>query len=376
MPELIRNLKIQFGLAIPTQQVYYRQCNKFIFLRLQRRHCRTFCLSTQFSCWKILQFSLWINMGFYLLYRELLHCQSTEVDHGIGSVLHWPMEVGNTSLSDRWKDYRGVHLRKFLRPRSHRIKLGNSRDALYKRNLTKHGHHVNTVHDIRVTHTSKFAQKVRSLFHLTRKDRFVFRWKTKTQNNHPRGFPSPNQVDSDFAIALALHQQERAFSMLETIESDDSEEYVSEASYENNTNDYEYFEGLEAEGDLELLEGQDSNDDEYMENEEDEIDMDDLSYDELIALGDILGVKKRGLSQNETSSCLIPCKFKYVEYKTGIDRCVICQVEYEEEESLVALPNCEHPYHSECINKWLQIKKICPICSTEISPSKNIDGNV
>ena len=69
------------------------------------------------------------------------------------------MEVSSTSLSGRWRDYREVHLRKSLRPRSHRIKVGISRDALYKRNLTKHGHHVNTVHDIRVTHTSKFAQK-------------------------------------------------------------------------------------------------------------------------------------------------------------------------------------------------------------------------
>ncbi|XVE55296.1 hypothetical protein DITRI_Ditri03aG0147600 [Diplodiscus trichospermus] len=70
-----------------------------------------------------------------------------------------PMEVSSTSSSGRWRDYRGVHLRKSLRPRSHRIKVGINRDALYKRNLTRHGHHVNMVPDIRVTHTSKFAQK-------------------------------------------------------------------------------------------------------------------------------------------------------------------------------------------------------------------------
>ncbi|XWS21659.1 hypothetical protein CRYUN_Cryun30bG0073400 [Craigia yunnanensis] len=179
-------------------------------------------------------------------------------------------------------------------------------------------------------------------------------------------FTHLDQVDSDFAMALALQEQERAFSMLETIESDDNE-----ASYENNNNDYEYFEGLEAGGDLEFLEGQDSNDDEDLEEEFDEIDLDDLSYEELIALGEIIGVEKTGLSQNEISSCLIPCKFQSAESKTGIDQCVICQVEYEEEEGLVALPNCEHPYHSECITKWLQIKKICPICSIEISSSKN-----
>ncbi|KAK6257553.1 hypothetical protein QUC31_001012 [Theobroma cacao] len=185
-------------------------------------------------------------------------------------------------------------------------------------------------------------------------------------------FTQLDQVDSDFAMAMALQEQERAFSMLETIESD-SEEDDSEASYgSNNNNDYEYFEGLEAGGDLEFLEGQDSNDDEDMEEEEeDEIDPDDLSYEELIALGEIIGVERRGLSQNEISSCLIPWKFQSVKCNTGIDRCAICQMEYEEEEGVVALPNCEHPYHSECISKWLQIKRICPICSTEISSSKN-----
>ncbi|XP_022766337.1 E3 ubiquitin ligase BIG BROTHER-related [Durio zibethinus] len=187
------------------------------------------------------------------------------------------------------------------------------------------------------------------------------------QSSKREPFTQLDQVDSDFAMALALQEQERAFSMLETIESDDN----SESSYESNNNDYEYFEGLEAGGDLEFVEEQDSNDDEDMEDEEDEIDPDDLSYEELIALGEIIGVEKRGLSQDEISSCLIPCKFQSVECKTGIDRCVICQVEYEEEEALVVLPNCEHRYHSECITKWLQINKICPICSSEISSSKS-----
>ncbi|XVF36953.1 hypothetical protein REPUB_Repub19eG0103100 [Reevesia pubescens] len=177
-------------------------------------------------------------------------------------------------------------------------------------------------------------------------------------------FTQLDQVHSDFVMAMALQEQERAFSMFETIESDDSE-----ASNESNNNDYEYFEGLEAGGDLEFFEQQDSNDYEDMEDEEDEIDLDDLSYEELIALGEIIGVEKRGLSQNEISSCLIPCKFQSVDCKTAIDRCVICQVEYEEEEDLVALPNCEHPYHSDCISKWLKIKRICPICNTEMSSS-------
>ncbi|XP_059630312.1 protein HAPLESS 2 [Cornus florida] len=59
------------------------------------------------------------------------------------------------------RDYRGDHLRRSLRPRSHRIRVGISGDSVYvnKRNPIRHGHHGSTVHDIRVTKTSKFAHK-------------------------------------------------------------------------------------------------------------------------------------------------------------------------------------------------------------------------
>lgn len=113
-----------------------------------------------------------------------------------------------------------------------------------------------------------------------------------------------------------------------------------------------------------------------------------------MALGEIAGVENRGLSVDEISSSLRPYKSESVECKTGIDRwvkedsfffllttqskfspshcefislyfftniqmcrCVICQVEFEGGEMLVALP-CDHPYHSDCISKWLQIGKV------------------
>ncbi|GLT74897.1 hypothetical protein SLA2020_466620 [Shorea laevis] len=173
-----------------------------------------------------------------------------------------------------------------------------------------------------------------------------------------------DQVGSDFALAAALQEEERAFTMLETIENDGDEE--SDISEElSNDNDYEFF---EYEGEQEFHEEQDSNDEEDME--EDDIDPDELSYEELIALGEIIGVERRGLSPKEISSCLHLVKFRFGESKCEVDRCVVCQVEYEEGETLGALC-CEHLYHSECISKWLQMKKICPICSTEISSSIN-----
>ncbi|XP_019266015.1 PREDICTED: E3 ubiquitin ligase BIG BROTHER-related-like [Nicotiana attenuata] len=90
--------------------------------------------------------------------------------------------------------------------------------------------------------------------------------------------------------------------------------------------------------------------------EEDDVDTDDeLYYEEL--------------SEAEISKYLHSFTFQSNNSKTLIDRCVVCQMEYEEGEKLVALP-CDHPFHSDCINKWLQIKKICPICCDEVSSTK------
>lgn len=193
------------------------------------------------------------------------------------------------------------------------------------------------------------------------------------------------QVQSDLALAITLQEQEREMAFttrLATIEST-SEEDDDEDSYHDDDAD-EYFESQAIQAELEFLEGEedeeeeedssssgDDIDDEEMDEYLDDLDPDELSYEELIAIGEFIGEEKRGLSISDIPTCLRACTcLSSVETKTGgIDRCVVCQVEYEEGEALVALP-CEHPFHSECITKWLQIRKICPICSTEVSPPK------
>ncbi|TKY50709.1 E3 ubiquitin ligase BIG BROTHER-related [Spatholobus suberectus] len=110
---------------------------------------------------------------------------------------------------------------------------------------------------------------------------------------------------------------------------------------------------------------------EHGENSQDaweEVDPDELSYEELLALGEVVGTESRGLS-TDTIACL-----PSVNYKTGSDQhgsndsCVICRVDYEDGESLTVL-SCKHLYHPECINNWLKINKVCPVCSTEVSAS-------
>ncbi|KAG2636448.1 hypothetical protein PVAP13_2NG451200 [Panicum virgatum] len=106
-----------------------------------------------------------------------------------------------------------------------------------------------------------------------------------------------------------------------------------------------------------------------------EVDPDEYSYEELIALGEVVGTESRGLSA-DTLASLPSVKYKTQNVQDGnAEQCVICRVEFEEGESLIALP-CKQSYHPECINQWLQINKVCPMCSAEVSTSGNKEAEV
>lgn len=48
------------------------------------------------------------------------------------------------------------------------------------------------------------------------------------------------------------------------------------------------------------------------------------------------------------------------------DYCIICREEYEDGSHLCILP-CNHIYHHQCIQLWLQNNNTCPYCSSEIT---------
>lgn len=101
-----------------------------------------------------------------------------------------------------------------------------------------------------------------------------------------------------------------------------------------------------------------------------DVDPDELSYEELIALGEVVGTESRGLSADTIASLPSTNYISPDNKETEADTCVICRLDYEDGDALTTLP-CKHAYHSDCINNWLEIKKACPVCSTEVSTSGN-----
>lgn len=245
-----------------------------------------------------------------------------------------------------------------------------------------------------------------------------------------RPFTALSQEEADLALARVLQEQERAYMMLSAHGGDDSEYDASDAgSYEYYDEEEEGIEGDEGSdyeeegnedeevGDAEgpeldparyeddeayaralqdaeerevaqrlmalagitdlgeemehdVEDGEDEEDGDSAQDAWEDVDPDEYSYEELVALGEVVGTESRGVSANTLAS--LPSVTYQAEdnQDSNMEQCVICRVEFEEGESLVALP-CKHSYHSDCIKQWLQLNKVCPMCSAEVSTPGN-----
>ncbi|KAG0481189.1 hypothetical protein HPP92_012047 [Vanilla planifolia] len=100
------------------------------------------------------------------------------------------------------------------------------------------------------------------------------------------------------------------------------------------------------------------------EHRELRLDIDDMSYEELLALEESIGNVSTGLSEYHISLCLsqtIYCSSDPAQECREEVSCPICLEDYEDKESMGIL-KCRHVYHVSCIKNWLSIKNACPIC--------------
>lgn len=93
------------------------------------------------------------------------------------------------------------------------------------------------------------------------------------------------------------------------------------------------------------------------------LDVDNMSYEELLALEERIGNVSTGLGEEAIFKCLKQRKYLLgtMEASMEVEPCCICQEGYVEGEDLGTL-DCGHDFHTACIKQWLMHKNLCPIC--------------
>lgn len=104
---------------------------------------------------------------------------------------------------------------------------------------------------------------------------------------------------------------------------------------------------------------------ENTENFEPVFDIDSMTYEELLALEDRIGYVKVGLSLSAravSSTQRLP--IVSLEGKEAEELCCVCLQPFGD--SAKRLPGCRHLFHPKCIDEWLELKKTCPLCVSEV----------
>ncbi|KMZ72256.1 hypothetical protein ZOSMA_169G00480 [Zostera marina] len=95
------------------------------------------------------------------------------------------------------------------------------------------------------------------------------------------------------------------------------------------------------------------------------LDIDDMSYEDLLDLGEKMGTVSTALTEEALAKCMKKSTYGHnnTSMETAEDdiKCSICQEEYIVGDKVGKLM-CGHLYHVACIYKWLRQKNWCPIC--------------
>lgn len=98
------------------------------------------------------------------------------------------------------------------------------------------------------------------------------------------------------------------------------------------------------------------------------LDVDNMTYEELLELGERIGHVNTGLREDEITRNLRKVKpDSSFRFPTEVEKkCSICQEEFEANDEMGRL-GCGHSYHVYCIKQWLSQKNVCPVCKTAVT---------
>uniref|UniRef100_A0A7N0TY21 RING-type E3 ubiquitin transferase n=1 Tax=Kalanchoe fedtschenkoi TaxID=63787 RepID=A0A7N0TY21_KALFE len=56
--------------------------------------------------------------------------------------------------------------------------------------------------------------------------------------------------------------------------------------------------------------------------------------------------------------------------------CCICLSVFEEEDEIKFLPDCNHCFHSDCVDRWLLTQSTCPLCRSSLRFHRSPDTQI
>ncbi|KAK1587016.1 hypothetical protein Q3G72_008609 [Acer saccharum] len=83
--------------------------------------------------------------------------------------------------------------------------------------------------------------------------------------------------------------------------------------------------------------------------------------------------KSRGLDPYviESFPLFIYSSVKDLKIGRGALECAVCLSEFEDDDKLRLLPKCDHVFHHDCIDAWLDFHVTCPVCRANLTPEKS-----
>ena len=97
-------------------------------------------------------------------------------------------------------------------------------------------------------------------------------------------------------------------------------------------------------------------------------DIDNMSYDQLLArFGDGTENQDRGASAGQIASLPTSTVTNPNDLPDDCRECIVCMENFKRGDVRRTLPCLHSDFHSECVDRWLQSNKTCPICKHQIT---------
>lgn len=97
-------------------------------------------------------------------------------------------------------------------------------------------------------------------------------------------------------------------------------------------------------------------------------------YEEQSSTNSNVASEPKGLDESMIQSIPVINFKKERDYgERSFCECVVCLNEFQQDEKLRVIPNCNHVFHIDCVDLWLQNNANCPLCRRRISLTRQVE---